>query len=327
MWRTLPKRGYRFIGKVRPEPPIVMTSHEELVESTTIAAASVGPETTWNWRAMFAVCVIGVTVATALTQLWRARKPAAAPSETDATVVVPFTSLPGIETAPSFSPDGSRIAFSWDGDSGKKTGQPKFDLYEKVIGSETLLKLTDHPSDWIASAWSPDGTQVAFHRIDVPDTGIYVVSSLGGPERKLIATHAPYDLAAPISWSPDGKWIAYSDAKTPGIDKNVNFLFNVETLERREIPEDSSCRHEGLPTFSHSGNQLAMLCVHNKDTYDYAVTDAVGNGRRNFAAYKLWVYGALWTPDDEALLVVTNTPSGNEYQQVRVRDGQIPVLR
>jgi Tol biopolymer transport system component len=274
--------------------------------------------------------VIAVAAATAAVFVWMSRRPAVVPSQTAAAaaVVVPFTTFPGIETAPSFSPDGSRIAFSWDGDSGNKTGHSKFDLYVKVIGSEKLLKLTDHPSDWIASTWSPDGTQVAFHRLDGDDTGIYVVPALGGPERKLIATHAPYDLAAPLSWSPDGKWIAYSDAAVAGTgDHNIAALLNVDTLEIRQIPRDPSCRHEGVAMFSHSGDQIAMVCVHNKDSFDYVVMDALGNGRRTIASYKAWVYGGIWTPDDKSLLVTAGSPGGGEFQEIRVSDGQIRRLK
>ncbi len=95
--------------------------------------------------------------------------------------ITPFTSLPGLETAPAFSPDGSRIVFSWDNQSESRTGTPKYDLYVKAIGSETMLKLTNHPSDWISSTWSPDGTQIAFHRASSDDNAIYVVPALGGP--------------------------------------------------------------------------------------------------------------------------------------------------
>ena len=102
---------------------------------------------------------------------------------------VPFTALPGQATSPAFSPDGSRIAFAWNGDPAP--GAKGFDLYVKAIGSETLLRLTQHPSEWISPAWSPDGTQIAFHRLAGADTGIYVVPALGGPERKLRSTRMP----------------------------------------------------------------------------------------------------------------------------------------
>ena len=72
-------------------------------------------------------------------------------------------------------------------------GAKGYDLYVKAIGSETLLRLTQHPSEWISPAWSPDGTQIAFHRIDGAGTGIYVVPALGGPERKLRSTRMSLD--------------------------------------------------------------------------------------------------------------------------------------
>ena len=210
---TLPKRGYRFIGKIRPEAPVVIAVAEP---QQTAELVPVPPAKVWRSR-MWILGMVGTVVVLVVAVLFfrLSRKPLNSQlyshMSSDMVTVVPFTAYPGLETAPSFSPDGSRIAFSWDNATGNRSGRPQYDLYEKAIGSETLLRLTNHPSEWVSSTWSPDGTQIAFHRLAGTDNAIYVIPALGGPERKLHATHTPYNAAAPLSWSPDGKWIAYAD--------------------------------------------------------------------------------------------------------------------
>ena len=329
---TLPKRGYRFIGKIKPEAPLVIpvAKPPQAAELTAVPAAKARSATKWTWGFAGIAAGVAVLVAAAVVFVGLARKPGNSRVDShlnsEAMTIVPFTSYPGQETAPSFSPDGSRIAFSWDDGTSNRAGKPGYDLYVKAIGSETLLRLTKHPSDWISSAWSPDGTQIAFHRLAADDTGIYVVPVLGGPERKLIATHAPYDIAAPLSWSPDGKWIAYSDIATDGGDGNRNFLLNAETLESHEFPHDPSCRHEGNLTFSHSGQELAMMCVHNTTSYEYLVTDLQGKSRRSVITLHDFLTPPVWSGDDKFLIVGEVTPRGKEFEELPVRDGEVRTL-
>jgi Tol biopolymer transport system component/DNA-binding winged helix-turn-helix (wHTH) protein len=316
---TLPKRGYRFIGKIRPEPSVVMAGPDaQAVQLVPLPAAHQG-RTNRKWT--LGLVAVAVLVAATVAFVGSSRKPI----ESQPMTMVPFTSYPGLETAPSFSPDGSRIAFSWDNATGNRSGRPGYDLYVKAIGSETVLPLTNHPSDWISSTWSPDGTQIAFHRLAANGNGIYVVPALGGPERKLVTTHAPYDLAAPISWSPDGKWIAYSDAANAGSGNRV-FLLNVETLESHQFPHDPSCRHDGSLTFSHRGQELAILCVHNTGSYEYLVTDLQGNSKRSLITVHQPLTVPLWSGDDKSLIVGEATPIGNEFDEVRVRDAEVHKL-
>src|ERR1700675_3045950 len=316
---TLPKRGYRFIGKIRPEPPAVMPAPDaqESVELVPIPAAEAKTSRRW----ILGLVALAVVVAASIAFVRLSRKP----GDSQPMTMVPFTSYPGLETAPSFSPDGSRIAFSWDSGTGTRSGRPGYDLYVKAIGSETVLPLTNHPSDWISSTWSPDGTQIAFHRLAADGNGIYVVPALGGPERKLVATHAPYDLAAPLSWSPDGKWIAYSDVGNGGAS-NHTFLLNVETLESHEFPHDPSCRHDGSLTFSHSGQELAMICVHNTSSYEYLVTDLQGKSKRSLTTLHHYLTVPLWSGDDKSLIVGEATARGNQFDEVRVRDAEVHKL-
>ena len=324
---TVPKRGYRFIGKIKPEDPVVLVATPlQVVEVTAVPAAKEwsGKKRTWSFAA-----VAAVLVAVSALLIWLARKPAHSPSDprvnSAAMTMVPFTSYPGKETAPSFSPDGSRIAFSWDDGKSNGTGKPGYDLYVKAIGSETLLRLTHHPSEWISSAWSPDGTQIAFHRLAADDNGIYVVPALGGPERKLIATHTPYDVAAPINWSPDGKWIAYADNENQGVGDRA-FLLNFETLESHKFPHDPACRHEGMLTFSHSGNELLILCVYNTAEFEYLITDLHGKSRRSVAKRHEYPLGMAWSADDSSLIVAAVHANGEAVYDFRVSDGEVRKL-
>jgi DNA-binding winged helix-turn-helix (wHTH) protein len=159
---TLPKRGYRFIAEIRPELP----------EAAAPLLDAVKPSATTPKKSLW----FGVPIATALAIVltFLTFRPSARPANL---TPVPFATLPGAKIAPAISPDGSRVVFAWDGDL--QTGRG-FDLYVKVIGSESLLRLTEHPSERLSSTWSPDGTQIAFQRIAGPDTGIYVVPALQG---------------------------------------------------------------------------------------------------------------------------------------------------
>ena len=55
--------------------------------------------------------------------------------------VVPLTSYHGVELSPSLSPDGSHVAFSWDGEDRQNR-----DIYIKVIGADPAVRLTRHPA-------------------------------------------------------------------------------------------------------------------------------------------------------------------------------------
>jgi|SRR5882762_5641541 len=107
------------------------------------------------------------------------------------------------------------------------------------------------------------------------ETGLYVVPALGGPERKLRSTRVPYAVAAPISWSPEGKWIAFGEP-LPDKAEDRMFLLSVETLETREIPHDPRCLHEATPTFSNGGDRLAYLCVRSTNEFELYSTALPG---------------------------------------------------
>jgi Tol biopolymer transport system component len=274
---TLPRRGYRFIGTLREN------SDTHSIEKRRITFGA--------WILLSTTCAI------ALIFFYRKLTPH---SENSAITAVPFTDYPGDEFCPAISPDGSRIAFAWADPAKESKG---VDLYVKGIHSENLVRLTQHPSDIVWPAWSPDGTQIAFIRISGDDRGIYVVPALGGSERKLRAIKGWWN----ISWSADGKWIAYMDV--PGqADRPRLYLLSVDTVETRQIPHDEKCLEEWQPAFAHSGDLLAYACLlktNDNEVGIYTVRLSGGSPKLITRLTTGWdiTFGMAWTPDDRKLIV------------------------
>jgi hypothetical protein len=89
----------------------------------------------------------------------RARPEVPAPESPRA---VPFTSYPGQELAPSFSPEGDRIAFTWNGERGENPTE------EALRGAaQTLRRL--HPRLAMATGYPPeDVVSTKSHRQHFP---------------------------------------------------------------------------------------------------------------------------------------------------------------
>jgi Tol biopolymer transport system component/DNA-binding winged helix-turn-helix (wHTH) protein len=304
---TLPRRGYRFVGEL--DPP---------VEAVVPVAPNRGSHSRHWWKIVAGVVVIAA-IGGIVAYRWHRQQPL---QDRTALTALPFTALPGEESAPAFSPDGSRIAFIWNGDPGPRA--KGFDLYVKAIGSETLIRLTHHPSEWISSAWSPDGTQIAFHRLAGADTGIYVVPALGGPERKLHSTRIPWVLNTLISWSPDGKWIAFADL-LPAEDRHAR-IYVLSTVETKEIPNDPKCLFQGQPAFSHSGEYLAYSCYRSQDeTGLYSLSLAGGKAKR-VVSFLDFPAGLAWSADDKNLIYSRDDGSTSELREVIVANGSVKRL-
>jgi len=110
----------------------------------------------------------------------------------------------------SLSPDGSRLAFSYQGDIwvAPATGG-------KAVPLTNHIEMDDNP------IWSPDGKYVAFASNRSGNWDIYIVPADGGQTQRL-TWHTGSDI--PSDWSPDGKTILF---KTTRDDVN-NGLYTLD---------------------------------------------------------------------------------------------------
>jgi hypothetical protein len=118
-----------------------------------------------------------------------------------------LTFLPGPEYLPVWSPDGSEVAFRWDGDDDHPRG-----IYRKRVGggSEALVRDNQGEDDHVSS-WTPDGRYLIVTTgtiVNSASNDVIAVPLDGGPELPLVTEPGS-------QWngrvSPDGRWLAYAD--------------------------------------------------------------------------------------------------------------------
>jgi len=113
-----------------------------------------------------------------------------------------LTSGVGIETSPSFSPDGNWIAFTGEYDG-------NVDVFVMPAGGGEPRRLTYHPGNDQVLGWTPDGRSVIFisgRNSGMPVPRMYTMPVTG----EGLPTELPFPMAGGgASFSPDGARIAY----------------------------------------------------------------------------------------------------------------------
>jgi Tol biopolymer transport system component len=120
-----------------------------------------------------------------------------------------LTDSPGLDIEPSWSPDGTQIAFASNRES--DTGLQIYLM--KADGSEQQRLGPVQPGDNSHPSWSPDGSQIIFQsKRDtngnvLDDNSDLFLMNADGSEITLLVFHSTED-TEPV-WSPDGKYIAF----------------------------------------------------------------------------------------------------------------------
>jgi Tol biopolymer transport system component/DNA-binding winged helix-turn-helix (wHTH) protein len=184
---TVPRKGYRFVAFV--DEPASAPAPE-----APIAAAPQTPRPGTPFRGwMVGALVAGVLVLAAGLKLAVNRN-----GDPAAYRLMQITRDSGLTHQPSISRDGNFIVYASDRATGKDT-----DIWFQHATGGPPIRLTSSPDREDRPSISGDGRKVVYQRWG-EDPGIYVVPTLGGTPRKLVARGGDPQM------SPNGRLVAYS---------------------------------------------------------------------------------------------------------------------
>ena len=157
---------------------------------------------------------------------------------------------------PAISPDGRFVAYSWKGEADNN-----WDIYARLIGTETILRVTDNSSTDLRARWSPDGNYIYYLRYEDGGSTIYKKSVLGEEEIRIV--RSPEFSRGDFDVSLDEKWISFNDAEVEFAPFRIK-LISLETGDEKWITAPTKEFKGDLhPRFSPDGTQLAFIRERN----------------------------------------------------------------
>jgi Tol biopolymer transport system component len=211
----------------------------------------------------------------------------------DGTGLVNLTNHPADDLYPTWSPDGTRIAYASHRDLG-------YDIYVMNPDGTDPARLTDQPEYDTSPAWSPDGTRIAFGR----SYDIYVMNADGTGQVNL-TNHPDWDFAP--AWSPDGSQIAFRSNRDGSYEFYDIYVMNADGTGQVNLTNNPGL--DGSPAWSPDGSRIAFTSNRDGD-YEVYVMNADGTGQVNLTNHPGTDGSPTWSPDGSRIAFVSDR-SGN----------------
>ena len=167
-----------------------------------------------------------------------------------------ITSFAGWEMSPSWSPDGSQIAYSFTGGGDANVA------ILSLGGGDPHILMADSPYDEINPRWSRDGSKIAFISDRGTGSNIYWIPPTGGSERLIAETNVPF-LERMMTWfltmgtnpwSVDSEELLFSKMDAAG--DVALWKVNLPTGEQTQLTTPPGGAEDGWASWSSDGSRI-----------------------------------------------------------------------
>lgn len=170
---------------------------------------------------------------------------------------------------------------------GYLTGERRSHIYIFDLATEKFDPITTGNYDERDAIWSPDGTRIAFtsNRDEDPDrsvnSDVFVIDARAGATAKKLTVWPGPDSGS-LSWSADGKWIAYlqgEEGKYRAYNMNRLAVAPANGGDTRVVTA-SFDRGVAAPLFSADGQSILALVADDRSEYPASVSVKDGKVQR-----------------------------------------------
>ena len=223
----------------------------------------------------------------------------------------------------AWSPDGGRIAFTRNEDTGEALKYTHDDVFVMDADGSDVRQVTPDKEGRSLSqpAWSPDGRQLVY--VDGGSTSsavasrygsLFVIEDDGSGDRRL--TSSP---DADPDWSPDGREVALVRGENlPTLRANDDiWVLDLRTGTARQLTHTPPGTYEAAPAWSPDGAQIVFSRRRRTSEFDGATSlhliNRDGTAERRILDYTLFgysPYSLAWSPDGKTIAFEASTSIG-----------------